>query len=229
MKVNPYWQYFRFLYSHWNLRLALFTIYHEIRGEKKYRIHSTGYNDLKLLSINSSHLPNAFIYQPANYFMIEKAFSFLRTLHPDGTIVDFGCGKGRIMAVAASYGFKIIRGIEFAKELCVDAKKNTDRIQPDFPDTHFEIFHQDAIQYSIQPTDDIFIFFNPFDEVVMLPVIRNILRSFKENSRKILIVYFNPTEKEIFLSAGFHEIWYYPKMTYLDFSILMLKSNEEED
>ena len=67
---------------------------------------------------------------------------------------------------------------------------------------------------------NVFFFFNPFDEVVMLQVVKNILSSLKENDRKIYVVYINPLHKEIFLSAGFIEEYYLMKMKYLELSIL---------
>ncbi len=229
MKFLKYWNYFIFVFTNWSLPLALFTTYHEIRGEKKYKINSTGFNDLKKLTISSLHKENAFIYQPVNYFIIEKAFRYLQSLKPRGNVVDFGCGKGRIMAVAAHFGFQKIKGIEFAEELCNDAEENLKKIQPDYPDTNFEVFNIDAINYKFEPGDSIFTFFNPFDQGVMLPVVRNMLDSVKSNPREIFILYFNPTEKEIFQSAGFSVLWNYRKMDYLDFSILALNPTDKTE
>lgn len=95
-------------------------------------------------------------------------------------------------------------------------------VKQSYPHTSITIICDNALNYTIQPKDTIFIFFNPFDERVMLPVVKSILKSVKDYEREIIVVYFNPTEKEIFLSAGFLEIWYYRKMEYLDFSILKL-------
>ena len=56
----------------------------------------------------------------------------------------------------------------------------------------------------------------------MLKVVKNILTSLKENSRKIYIMYVNPLHKEIFLSAGFEQIYHLQKLKYVEASILML-------
>lgn len=222
MKRSDYFKYFRFIWQNWNLRLAIFTIFHEVRGEKKYSINTTSVNDLKYLEIVSGNKKSAYIYQPVNYFMVETALKFLKSQNIDGGLVDFGCGKGRILAVAAHYGFKRITGIEFAPQLCNDAQKNLEGIKKAMPEVEFKVVCDNAINYKISGSDTVFVFFNPFDETVMLPVIKNILQSVKEVNRAISVCYFNPTEKEIFLSAGFREIWYYKRMQYLDFSILQL-------
>lgn len=212
--------YFRFVWKNWNLRLAIFSIIHEIRGEKKYRIDTTAIDDLKSLNVDSENKRHAYIYQPVNYFMLEAAFNFLKEEGIQGGLVDFGSGQGRILAVAAHYGFERITGIDFAPYLCDKARENLRMIQSQFINTEVEVVCGDATHYEIKKTDSVFVFFNPFDNSVMLPVVKNILASIKKVPRAVTIVYFNPTEKEIFQSAGFREIWYFEKMEYLDFSIL---------
>lgn len=226
MQTKPYRRYFNFILKHWNLQLALFTIVHEIRGEKKYGIDTTGYDNLATLEVTSGNKHAAYIYQPVNFFMAEKAFNYLSQLQPTGSLVDFGCGRGRILAVAAHYGFKHVTGVEFAPELCEAAAKTVDKMTQKFPDFHGEIFCEDAIDYKLKDADTVFTFFNPFDDRVMLPVVKNIMRSYRKNPRDLIVIYFNPTEKEMFLSAGFTELWYYSKMKYLDLSILHLPQDE---
>lgn len=223
MRIRKYIDYFLFIQRNWNLRLAIFTIFHELRGEKKYHLNTTYTNDLRQLEIVSGYKENAYIYQPVNYYMLETALQFLNEQDIQGTLVDFGCGMGRILVVAIHNGFKDITGIEFSPELCNAAKENLKEITKEFPDVDLIIHCENAALYEIKKQEAIFTFFNPFDEAVMLPVVKNILKSFKENPREITVVYFNPTEKEIFLSAGFQEVWYYQKMEYLDFSILRLE------
>lgn len=218
MKWKPYWNYFLFIARRWNVWLALFTIYHEIKGERKYRISTTGIHDLKGLQV-SGEKEHAYIYQPVNYYMLEKAFNFLRKNEITGAMIDYGCGRGRILAVAAAYPFTGIAGIEFSPSLCAEAKKNLQRI-PHSNGAEILIHCMNAEDYKVQSDDVVFTFFNPFDEQVMVPVVRNLLQSVKESPREIFVIYFNPTEKEIFLSAGFRELRYYRKMNYLDFSIL---------
>jgi hypothetical protein len=226
MKSFYYLKYFYFIARHWNIRLAAFTVYHEIKGEKKYYLDTTEMDDLQNEKIESPNLSHASIYQGTNYYLIEKAFEFLKTKQANQQLVDFGSGKGRIMVVAAYYGFKNIAGIDFSESLCREAGNNIDKIKPFFPDTNLKIICSDAANYTIENDTNVFFFFNPFDEVVMLKVVRNILSSVKKNPRKVYIVYVNPLHKEIFLSAGFEEEYYLKKMEYLEFTILSKVSEE---
>lgn len=229
MKLIPYLRYFRFIWKNWHLRLALFSLRHELRGEKKYGIDTIGFDDLTSLEVMSpDHRRHAYFYQPVNYFAAEKAFDILADHAPQGALVDFGCGKGRILAVAAHYGFTSIKGIEFAPALCDAAARNIRKLQKQFPQTSFQIICGDAAWYQVQPDDGVFTFFNPFDQKVMLAVVRQILKSAKQHPRDLYILYFNPTEEEVLLSAGFREVSHYSKMTYINFT-MYYRAQESDD
>ena len=220
MKTSAYLKYFFFIFRYWNIGLAWFTIKHEIRGEKKYKVNTIGIDRLKKLSVIGDNKAHASIYQAANYYLLEEAFNFLKEEKATVTVVDFGAGKGRVMAVAAYYGYPNIKGIEFAPAIAAMAQINVANIQSTFPDTSFTIFKENAVKYSVEKEDNIFFFFNPFDEVVMLEVVKNILASLRTHPRKVFVVYINPLHKDIFQSAGFFEEYYLSIMEYLELSIL---------
>lgn len=220
MRKLSYLKYCLFLTKNWNFRLAYFTIKHEIAGEKKYNIETTGVDKLKRLTVVGDNKSNASIYQAANYYLLEKAFDFLQKEKANGNLVDFGSGKGRILAVAAFYGHKNIKGIEFASALSAIAKKNIEGIQWKFPETIFTVLTENAVNYEIEKNDSIFFFFNPFDEIIVLEVVKNIMKSLKNYPRKIFVVYINPLYQEIFESAGFFEEYYVSKLEFLELSIL---------
>jgi len=221
MKFRQYINYFFFIGFNWNFKLACFTIYHEIRGEKKYGIQTSKLNDLKHLSVKGNNISHAETYQGSNYFLLEKVFDYLQSINANKNIIDFGCGKGRVLVVAAWYSFDKITGVEFANELCSEARKNIAEVRQHFPEKIFNIIHTNAIDYVIEDDTNVFFFFNPFNEIVMLTVAKNILSSIKKKPREVYVVYINPIHKEIFLSAGFEEIYHYQKMTYIQASILM--------
>lgn len=214
-----YLKYFWFITRNWNPVLAAFTVFHEMKGEKKYGIDTIQVNDLQLLDVKGVNKEHASIYQGASYYMLDRVFRWLEAENAEGGFVDFGSGKGRVMAVAAHYGYKKITGVEFAPALCEYAKRNIEKIKPQFPDTEFVFFCDDAVHFTIAPTDCVFFFFNPFDEIILLKIVRKILNSLKEKERIIYIVYLNPMHKEILQSAGFTEEYYFRKLIFLEMSI----------
>ncbi len=224
MQFLNYLKYFFYIALNWNAKLALFTIYHEIRGEKKYGIRTSKVNDLTKLSIIGNNKKHAEIYQGANYFLLESVLSYLQNTGANKNIIDYGCGKGRVLAVAAFYGFNKITGIEFAKELCNASRKNIAPLQLQFPKKVFNIIHINAIDYKIEEDVNVFFFFNPFNEIVMNKVITNILTSINQNKRMIHVTYINPRHKQLFIDAGFTEVFHIKKMNYVEASVLRMAS-----
>ena len=63
--------------------------------------------------------------EPHELMRLRPFRRLMRTLSlpPGSGFVDFGCGKGRVLLLAAGFGFARITGVEFAKELCDIAKE----------------------------------------------------------------------------------------------------------
>lgn len=232
MTIPQFFRYIRlffFISFNWNIRLAWFTVYHEIRGEKKYKLNTSKIEDPKKLSPKGNNVEHAELYQGANYFLLEKVFDYLQTIEANQNLLDFGCGKGRVLAVAAYYEFKKITGVEFAKELCEAARKNITPVQKKYPEKIFNVICTDAVDYKIEDDANVFFFFNPFNEIVMLAVAKNILRSLKQNPREAYVVYINPVHKEIFLSAGFEQVFDLQKLKYIEACVLMKEAESNID
>jgi 16S rRNA G966 N2-methylase RsmD len=214
-----YARYFFYIAINWNLRLASFSIYHEIRGERKYGIHSSRLNDLQKLEIKGNNRKEAEVYQGAGYYLLEKIFLKLQEFKAPDDIIDIGSGKGRVMVVAAHYGFKKIMGIDFAIELCKVAERNCATITKQFPLAEWAVIHANAADFTFTQHNNVFFFFNPFKEPVMDRVIKNILQSLAEHPRKIFVAYMNPQHKNLFKSAGFQEVFYIKRMPFVDAGI----------
>lgn len=211
-----YIKYFFYIALNWNLRLAFFSIYHEIRGELKYNINTSRLNDLKQLAVKGNNRQYAEIYQGASYYLLENIFSYLKKINAPDDIIDLGAGKGRVLVVAAHYGFQKITGVDFAAALCKEAEINCRIITQRFPDAVWNVLHANAANFKFDNDDHIFFFFNPFKETVMAQVINNISESQKKHPREIFVVYINPQHKALFITAGFNEIYSVKKMQYVD-------------
>ena len=88
---------------------------------------------------------------------------------------------------------KKIRGIEFCDKLSSIALKNTQTYlnQYNLDNNKIEVINKDMALYKIDPTDNLFYFYNPCDEFILKKVIKNIVNSFSINSREGLIIYQN--------------------------------------
>jgi SAM-dependent methyltransferase len=195
----------------------------EIRGEKKYGIQTTGADELKKLEAKGIDTLHATIYMPVSYMVIEKSLEKLKQVYPSiqSHFIDIGCGKGRALCVAAHYGFKKITGIDFSKEFCDVAKLNCGNTKLKIPDAAFDVINNDAFYYEIPESADCIFLFNPFDEIIMSGVVKNIRASLKNTPRTLAIIYVNPLHRSLFENAGFKEFYHGKTMEYLEVCMLI--------
>lgn len=219
MKLITYIRYFYFLLDNWDLKIAWYMIKQEIKGERKYKINTTGEDELIKLEELGVDISHSTIYMPVNYYLLEEVFQQLPA-SPRNHFLDMGCGKGRALCVAAHHGFNKVTGIELSKELCKIATENLSFTNQKFPDMQFKVIHNDAFYFEIPDDVDCIFLFNPFDEIIMSAVVNNIFESLQNNPRKLHIIYANPLHKEQFLKAGYTQTWYSKKMKYIEAVIL---------
>ena len=217
LRLITFLKYFFYLAWNWNIVIAIYIIFHELKGEKKYGINTIGIDNLD--GLDSVHLDNATIYMPAVYPMLEMIFEKINIGNLNH-LLDIGCGKGRAICVAAAMGCKKVSGIDFSKELCMDALNNLTIVQQKHPALNAKIINSDAFTYIIPFDVDCIFLFNPFDDYLMMGVVKNIEKSLKLNPRPIKIIYANPLYKSHFIDAGFKETFHSKKMRYIEVSIL---------
>ncbi|MBX3240171.1 MAG: class I SAM-dependent methyltransferase [Chitinophagaceae bacterium] len=210
---------FWYFASNWNPRLALFLLSHEIRGEKKYGINTTKPVELKDLTIKKGNIRQSSRYEAVNYYILENLLQKLTTLVSPGTFVDLGCGKGRAMVVAAHYGFKTIKGIDFAEEMCREAEQNLDNLRSEL-DVDFTIVPANVPDYTIQPDDSVFFMFNPFAKETIIQFLDNLEESLLHHPRDIYFLYVSPSFVEIFFDYEYEPVYRKRKLKWLDGVIL---------
>ena len=219
MKIFDFIQYFFYLGINWNWSIAIHILIHEIKGERKYGIHTTGSDELKKIAASGVDISHATVYMPASYVLLEEVFAKLPA-NQRTHFLDIGCGKGRALCVAAHKGFDKVTGIDFSKNFCADSEKNLQRTKSKFRSLIYSTITKDAAGVEI-PTDvDCIFLFNPFDEIIMKRVTKNIQHSYNKKPRTLHIIYLNPLYKKEFTSIGFKEIFYTCKMKYMEAVIL---------
>jgi SAM-dependent methyltransferase len=217
-KSIAYLRYFVYLAINWSPVLAWFIIRHEIRGEKKYGICTTGIDDLSK-SVSANDREHASIYQPVNYYTAEMLMNKLDNNDVTGAFLDIGCGKGRMLAIAASYGFSNIIGIDFSAQLCHEAIGQASLIEDKVRGVSITVECEDARTYEIPKEVSVIFMFNPFDDLVMNDFLVRVRQTLKENPRKLKILYANPVCRQQLLDAGFSETYHFKKLEWLEGSV----------
>jgi hypothetical protein len=191
--VLQYIRFFFYVTYNWNIWLAFFMLYHDIRGAVKYGIRKTfAPVQLRYLTIHDADLSKSSPYEAVNFYMLEKLLGAFRRRFAYTSIIDLGCGKGRVMVAAAYFGFKKIKGIDFARELCEEAIGNMQKTQINFPGLEWEVINANVLDYVIQPGDAVFFMFNPFVEETVDLFLDKLEVSCRQFPRKTFFLYASP-------------------------------------
>ena len=125
----------------------------------KYNIKTVRKHTLDELTINSVGKEGGTRYQPTMVLPMRRLFRKRSALNPrESVFVDFGCGKGRTLVVAAELGFAGVRGVEFAAELCESAEKNYRLYQKKSGNrVDFRIVMEDVSDYAVKEDENVFL------------------------------------------------------------------------
>lgn len=211
-------RYFFYIAKNWNLSIAFHIIKNEMRGEKKYGIESTATDELHELEELGIDTQHATMYMPVSYDVLEHCFLKV-DIQNSNHFLDIGCGMGRAMAVASTFGAEKITGIDFSKSLIVKTKENILQAKQKHPTTAFKAILQDAYYYDIPLDVDVIFMFNPFDDFVLEKVLQNIDESITEDKRTVTIIYVNPVHKHLLPTYGYKEKYYFKHRKYLEGAI----------
>lgn len=102
--------------------------------------------------------------------------------------VDYGCGAGRAMIIAAEAGFRKIIGIELSPKLISVCRENIARYANINNAARFIVLAQDAATYLPEKDTRVFFLYVPFSRHVYKRVVANIARSLEENPRTIYLL-----------------------------------------
>lgn len=217
-----YLLYFFYITWYWGLDLAIFIIRHEIKGERKYGIRTIGLDSLPdtVPDVERKHFS---LYEPVNYYTLTTLFGYLEPADVNTSLLDVGCGRGRVLAVGVAYGFRDLIGIDFSERLCEQARGVMEGVKEIYPGFTYSISCTDARDYDIPDTVGVIFLFNPFDDLVMESFIDKVFESLYRKERTLKILYANPQFKQMWLDAGFKETGSFLRKKHLKGSVLEWK------
>lgn len=163
----------------------------------KYRIDTDAHVQLENLDISKEQKEHYYWYEGTKVRPLKKLFKHLK-IPKDKTFVDIGSGKGRVLLIAAEYGFQKIIGIELSPNLYQISKKNVNTfLQKRSITAEIDILNIDALDYNYTDNEAIFFLYNPFDEHILKQIVLNIKSSLNRNKRDIKIIYANSIHRKV--------------------------------
>ncbi|SFW62735.1 class I SAM-dependent methyltransferase [Selenomonas ruminantium] len=128
-------------------------------------------------------------YEPTDYTVLEQ---LARSGYIDkrNTVVDYGCGKGRVSFFLTSQTKCHAIGIEYNPRLYERACTNQ---QTTPRGNRVTLLQQDAVNFTVPEQVDCCFFFNPFAVEILSTVLDNLQDSCKNAPRDILLIFYYPS------------------------------------
>ena len=174
---------------------------HEHSWDKLLQIHTCGRDDTHA---DQYHHP----YEPTPYSVLERlaASGFFRETD---TVLDYGCGKGRVGFFLGYRTKSRTIGIEYDEhiyECAVENRKATiSRVKPDFVLTRAE-------EYEVPTEVDRCYFFNPFSVEILHKVMSRILESWYDHPRDIFLFFYYPADEYVASLMNVDELEFYDEI-----------------
>ncbi|MEM9077773.1 MAG: class I SAM-dependent methyltransferase [Bacteroidota bacterium] len=163
----------------------------DIYYDFKYNIDTDAHVVLENLDLSKEQKEHYYWYEGTKVRPLKKLFKRL-DIPKEKCFIDIGSGKGRVLLVAAEYGFKKVIGLELSQSLYQISKNNMDTFnRKRNTDSEIEILNINALDYVFTDDEDIIFLYNPFDEQTLKQLVLNIKASKNRNKREIKIIYAN--------------------------------------
>jgi SAM-dependent methyltransferase len=117
--------------------------------------------------------------------------------------IDIGSGKGKACIYAARTGkFSKIIGVEFSKQLVDIALLNVIKCRLE---KHIIFMQVDAAEFIFPKGRNLIFIYNPFDEVILLKLLRNNVDNFKYEQS--FVAYANDVHRHLIIGLGFEAVY----------------------
>ena len=137
-------------------------------------------------------------YEPTPYQVLDSLIES-EYINKEDVLLDIGCGKGRVSLYLNHKIGCTCKGIDFNKDLIEEANTNKRNMN-----SNVEFYCENAIHYKIT-NENKFYFFNPFSIEIFFSVISNIINSYYENPRDIMIFLYYPENDFMSYMMGLDE------------------------
>ena len=167
----------------------------EEKWDSLLKIRTTGRDD--------SHADQyRYPYESTPYCVLERLAN-TGCLKKGNTLLDYGCGKGRVDFFLSWQTRCQSIGIEYDERIYEKAIKNQEKAVSSGR-VIFEL--KDAGEFPVPKAVDRIYFFNPFSLEILQKVISRILESYYEAPRKILLFFYYPPDEYIFFLMTVNEL-----------------------
>ena len=173
----------------------------ENKWDKLLRIKTSGRDDSRA---DQYRYP----YEPTPYSVLESLAN-AGYIGKKNTLIDYGCGKGRVdFFLSYQTRCKSI-GIEYDDRIYATAVENQKQAAAA---GRTSFLMENAETYQVPAEADRFYFFNPFSVEILRSVIGRVLESYYENPREIFLFFYYPSDEYVSYLMTVDELEFYDEI-----------------
>lgn len=180
-------------------------IYSEQKWDKILNIKTTGRDDSNATQFN-------YPYEPTPYCVLERLANSGYFRKPN-TLLDYGCGKGRVdfflsfqtrcKSIGIEYDERIYQSVEENKKSAAAGGRTA-------------FFCENATTYQVPKEVDRVYFFNPFSVEILQSVLERVRESYYDNPRELLFFFYYPSDEYISYLMQVDELEFYDEIDCKD-------------
>ena len=174
---------------------------YEQTWDKRLQIHTTGRDES---GADQYHHP----YEPTPYCVLDR-LADSGMIGKGDTVLDYGCGKGRV-GFFLSYRTKADAiGIEYDARIYESALKNQ---KTALSGQKVALRQANAETYEVEESVNRCFFFNPFSVEILRKVMARILESYYENPREVFLFFYYPADEYVSYLMTVDELEFYDEI-----------------
>ena len=145
--------------------------------------------------------PERVRYEPSGWLNLKRALRAC-AIGTDDVLLDYGCGKGRVLLAAARLPFARVIGVELVPELCEIARRNLQVDRDRRRCGAVEVVHADVTTWDVPDDVTVAFMFNPFRGRVFEVALEHLLASLDRHPRGLRLIYSVPMEEARVVATG---------------------------
>ena len=181
-------------------------IIYENKWDKLLKIRTMGRDDS---NADQYHYP----YEPTPYCVLERLAN-TGLIRKENTVLDYGCGKGRVDFFLAYQTRCHSIGIEYDERIYKKAIENKEQA---VSSGRVKFKKENAEYFCVPKEVDRIYFFNPFSVEILRKVIHRILESYYANPRKIKLFFYYPSDEYISYLMTVDNLLFFDEIDCTDF------------
>jgi len=158
--------------------------------DQRYGVDTRGQLAVRDLDIHGRSASLAYGFGSIPVVGFRRALRSLGLIFEDFSFIDFGCGKGRALILAAEFRFCQVIGVEHAADLAAIAERNIASLAArDMACSDIVCRLSDAAQFDPPDQPCLLFFYTPFHDALLRQVLDRVKASFDLQPRRLVLLF----------------------------------------